>query len=428
MTQTGLTSENSAAECVEIDGCYVQVGSRLRTLVAILAEGCSETELRREIDAIKPGHTYGARELCGLVDQLFQPHRLAIDEGARIAGATWRLRAITSKHSATGLESALRCRVTIVPEGLANRLAQSFRHLYTLGGALLALLFCGIAVVRYVSLFGVASLSLNVLFACLHKASAMSVVVAVAGILFASLFHELGHCTAVAAFGLRVRRIGFGIYWLSPALFSDVSPAWTLSRWQRVAVDCGGIYFQMIVCCMYALATSLIHSSTIQAGLRIAIVANIVALVSSLNPIMKCDGYWILSDALSIPNLRRRSERAIRQLTRIGRAGSNSQAPRQDTSRVFLVSYGVVSLLFSATLLVLFAVVLCRNLSAAIYFPEEVWKVLWANAGRGTPSPEVAKLALDFLKLIPVACAPIAFITAASGVAGFVRRTVSENE
>jgi hypothetical protein len=428
MTQACLSATQSAAKCVEIDGCYVQVGSRLRTLVAILAEGCSEAELRREIDAIQPGHTYEARELCSLVDQLFEPHRLAIDEGARTADATWRLRAIPSEHPATGLESALRCRITIVPEGLANRLAQGLRFLYTPAGALLAFLFCAGAVARYLFIDGAASLSLNVLFTCMRAASAWSIAVAVAGILFASFIHELGHCSAVVAFGLRVRRIGFGIYWLSPALFSDVSAAWTLGRWQRVAVDCGGIYFQVIVCCLYALAILLCNSTPVQAGLRIAIVANLVALVSSLNPIMKCDGYWIVSDALSIPNLRRRSERAIRRLARAAFAESRPQPVRQDTAQVFLVSYGVLSLLFSATLLVLFAAVLRHNLSAAIDFPEELWKVLWANPGARPPGPAIAGLALNLLKLIPVACAPLAAMTAASGVAGFLRRTVSESD
>ena len=417
-----------AAECIEIDGCYIQVSSRLRMLVTILAEGCSEAALRRELDSIRPGHTYDSYELCVLVDQLFQPHRLAIDASALTAGATWRLCAITSDQPATGLESALRCRVTLVPESLANRLAQSFRLLYTGAGALLALLVCGLAIARYLYLYGAASLSLHVLFAGLREASALSMVVAVAGILFASLFHELGHCAAVAAFGLRVRRIGFGIYWLSPALFSDVSAAWSLSRWQRVAVDCGGIYFQVIACCLYAVATLLTKSVQLQLGLRIAILANLVALVSSLNPIMKCDGYWIVSDAIQIPNLRRRSERAIRHLVSASLGSNRSQPERRDPSEIFLVSYGVISMVCSALLLVLFAAALRRNLGAAIYFPSELWHVLAAHPGRRAPHSDLTRLGLDFLKLIPLACAPIALMTAAAGVAGFVRRSASASE
>lgn len=415
-------------EYFEIDGIYVKVGDRLRALVSLLADGCSETELRREIDAIKPGRTYEALELRELIDQLFLPHRLGIDEYSLNSCATWRLCTTVPRGEASALESALRCRVTVLPEILANSVAQSFSFLYTPVGFFLAMSVCILIFAQYLSYFGFASLSLSVLFKSIREASVRSVIITIASIIFASLFHEVGHCTAVAAFGSRVRRIGVGIYWLSPALFSDVSAAWTLTRWQRVVVDCGGIYFQVLACSAYALSTILVRSTAVQIGFRIAIVANIVAVLCSLNPIMKCDGYWILSDAVGIPNLRRQSETAIHDLVRRIINRRCLELPSGMQHRRFLICYGMLSLLFSAIMFFLFATVIRRNASEAFFFPQEVWGLFANNMATGHVTPGWARLALDFLKVVPVACAPIALLTAASALIGFVRRVSSKAE
>jgi hypothetical protein len=410
----------------EVDRIYIRVNDRLRGLVTLLAAGCAETELRREVDAIKPGQAYESLELRELIDQLFLPHGLQIDELSRTTSSKWRLCATVQQRGATGLESALRFRVTVIPEKLANRVARSLKFLFTPLGACLAIVSCITAIFQYSSVRGLESLSLHSLSRSMHGISALSVVIAIAAIIFASIFHEVGHCTAVAAFGSSVRRIGFGIYWFSPALFSDVSAAWTLTRWQRVAVDCGGIYFQALLCGVYAAATLLIDSTSIQLGLRVAIVANIVAIISALNPIMKCDGYWMISDAMSIPNLRRESERAVRDLVRslMGRRGSQPTAVAG--SRRFLIGYGLLSVLFGAMMFVLFTIVVRQNASVAIVLPTDVWNFLHGGPGVGQFGTKLPRLALELLKVVPVVCAPIALFTAVSGLRRFARRTYSK--
>ncbi len=414
--------------CIVVDGTYVKVNARLQPLVHLLADGCSEADLRGEIDALKPGHSYTVLELREFINNLFLRHSLAIDEHGITSCAVWRLCSTITGKTVAGMESALRCRVTVVPEAPANRVAQALRSLYTWPGFSLAALVCGLMNAGYLFRFGLASLSPDLLFKSIHQATALSVAVTILAVLFSTLFHEVGHCTAVAAFGLRVRRIGFGIYWLSPALFSDVSAAWTLKRRQQVAVDCGGIYFQVVLCSIYALCASLIDSTPMQNALRIAIVANMIAMVTSLNPIMKCDGYWIVSDAMAIPNLRRESERAMRNFGRrlFGQGNRISAAERK--SGGFLLGYGILSILFSALTLLLFGIVICRNAAEAIYFPRELIGVLHRGAGSANLGPECSHLALELLKVLPVACAPIAFLSATSALSGFLRRTFSDRE
>lgn len=406
---------------VEIEGVYIQVGERIRPLVWLLAAGCPEQELRREIDRVQPGHNPETHQLRELINQLFSSHGLRLDESHGV----WRLRPAASGKELSKLESTLRCRVTVVPEGLANGIAHALKFLYAPAGALAAILLSTVSLAVYAWQCGFHALSPGVLFQSLQQVSAAGVVICLAAIVFASFFHELGHCAAVAAFGARVRRIGFGIYWLSPALFSDVSAAWTLSSRQRVAVDCGGIYFQLLVCACYALAAAFIHSPATQLALQIAIAANLVAVLSALNPILKYDGYWIISDALSIPNLRRQSEQAMRNFAR-GFFSPGSRTVEVAPASRFLLGYALFAFLYSAALLCLFAVVIRQNFMSAIHFPQEAWTFFVTGLSSANVAGQCAHLALDFLKVIPVACAPIALLTATTAAAGFLRRAFSD--
>ena len=403
--------------CVEFDGAYIQVGERIRPLVGLLAAGCSEEEVRREIQRLKPGPYLETRQLRQLIDRLFAAHGMTLEE----SGGVWHLRPASSGTDLSNLGSALRCRVTLVPEALANKMALAFKFLYAPAGVGAALLLCALSLTLYAARCGFHALSLGVLFKSLQQVSAAGVAVCSSAIIFAALFHELGHCAAVAAFGARVSRIGFGIYWLSPALFSDVSAAWTLTRRQRVAVDCGGIYFQLLACACYALFAAFLTSPSIQLAFRIAIAVNLVAVLSALNPLLKYDGYWIVSDALSIPNLRRQSERAIGEFLR------NVIARRSDRTAIairprFLVGYGVLSMVYSAALLFLFVIVIRHNAMEAIGFPKEAWTFFTTGLDTGKVAAQWTHLGFDFLKVIPVACAPIAVLTASSAVAGFLKR------
>ena len=113
------------------------------------------------------------------------------------------------------------------------------------------------------------------------------------------LIHELGHASACAYFGAAPSGIGFTFYLIYPAFYSDVTNAWRLDRWQRVAVDAGGTYFQFIAGGLFTVA----YIYTGWAPLRIAYFLMLYGMVFSLNPIFRFDGYWIAADALGVTNL-----------------------------------------------------------------------------------------------------------------------------
>jgi putative peptide zinc metalloprotease protein len=122
------------------------------------------------------------------------------------------------------------------------------------------------------------------------------------------LIHELGHAAACVRYGASPSEIGFTFYLIYPAFYSDVSSAWQLRRWQRVVVDVGGAYFQLVFAAVYGLGFLVSRWEPFElAALMILYAATI-----SLNPVFKFDGYWVLADSLGVTNLSQQPGRLLK--------------------------------------------------------------------------------------------------------------------
>jgi putative peptide zinc metalloprotease protein len=174
------------------------------------------------------------------------------------------------------------------------------------------------------------------------------------------IFHELGHASACARYGARPSDIGFTIYLMFPAFYSDVSSAWKLARWQRVVVDLGGSYFQFIVGAVYVVAFQL----TGWDPLRLAVVMIISSSVFSLNPIFKFDGYWVFADALGVTNLGR-------QPARIGKHFLDRLRGRTVKPLPWPVSVAQVLMLYSIASVLVWG-----------YFVSRIFPILWTRLQR----------------------------------------------
>ena len=158
--------------------------------------------------------------------------------------------------------------------------------------------------------------------------------------LLSIVFHEFGHSTACVHAGADPGDIGAAIYIVYPAMYSDVSCAWRLPRYQRLLVDLGGNYFQAI----FGLACFWLFLVTDWPPLRGAVLLIMSAITVSLNPLFRFDGYWVLSDLLGVPNLFKESRRAVAQHTNqlYRRSPVSLRWPAGTT--VLIVIYGIVSL------------------------------------------------------------------------------------
>jgi putative peptide zinc metalloprotease protein len=165
------------------------------------------------------------------------------------------------------------------------------------------------------------------------------------GLFLASLIaHELGHASACARYGAKPSEIGLTIYLIYPAFYSDVSAAWVLKRWQRVVVDLGGVYFQLVVGAVYALALALSGWEP----LRVALMFIVGSCLFSLNPILKFDGYWVVADVLGVTNLSRQPARIVRHVLDRVRGLSTPPLPWSRFVTTVLMLYSVLGIGFWA--------------------------------------------------------------------------------
>jgi putative peptide zinc metalloprotease protein len=154
--------------------------------------------------------------------------------------------------------------------------------------------------------------------------------------------HELGHASACARYGVPPHTIGIAIYWIYPVFYSDVSAAWQLTRWQRVVVDLGGVFFQLLIGGLYAL---LYLVSRYEAA-YVALLMIVYSCLFSLNPILKFDGYWVLADALGVTNLGKQPGRVLRYSLGRLRGQSIKPLPWPTHITILMAGYTVVSVGF----------------------------------------------------------------------------------
>lgn len=114
------------------------------------------------------------------------------------------------------------------------------------------------------------------------------------------LFHEIGHAAAAVRYRCKEVDIGMGLYICFIVFYADLSEIWRLSRRQRLLVDLGGIYFQMI----FMVIISFFYFLTSNHSLYLANVVLTISLLWNLNPFFRLDGYWIASDLFGFDNLR----------------------------------------------------------------------------------------------------------------------------
>jgi putative peptide zinc metalloprotease protein len=207
--------------------------------------------------------------------------------------------------------------------------------------------------------------------------------------------HELGHASAAVHYGCRRTEIGWGMYlWLS-VFWTDVSEAWKLPRTQRAVVDLSGIYFQSVF--MGALLAA--YLATGQRVWLYGILASDVGIAHSLNPFLRMDGYWLVSDLFGIVNLRAQTGRLLQVgVARVTRLFRPVPVPAWGLGRRTTWVLSVYTL-FSLGFFLYIYEVLVRFLVVGLLrsFPGTVGR-LYALAAAPAPRPwPVAGAALEVL-------------------------------
>lgn len=291
---------------------YFLVSAKARALVlALLRVPANPEELELGFEA-ESGHRVPAPQLLALATQTLPP--------ALFHDAPEPPRELPFIVSITLLGPRLATRVTAWLAWLFNpALALPLVAVF----ALLHLFALPMAMQEASSTFSARE---GVLLACLYMLS--------------GLIHELGHTSACRYFRCPHGGIGFGLYFIFPAWYADVTQAWRLQKRQRAVVDLGGVYFQSIFLIgidAWALATGS------PLALKLVFITTFTMLFT-LNPVFKFDGYWLLSDLSGLHNLHQQVRRSTAALI-AAVMGKRPAAPATLKGNI-LYAYSVLSICY----------------------------------------------------------------------------------
>ncbi len=131
------------------------------------------------------------------------------------------------------------------------------------------------------------------------------------------VFHEFGHGFACKKFGMRntsggeVHTMGIMFLVFAPVPYVDASSAWSLrSKWQRIMISAAGMYVELAIAAIAAIVWANTRETTLAHTIayNVIFIASVSTILFNGNPLLRFDGYYILSDLVEVPNLSQRSK------------------------------------------------------------------------------------------------------------------------
>lgn len=171
------------------------------------------------------------------------------------------------------------------------------------------------------------------------------------------VLHEFGHAFACKRFGRQegsggeVHVMGVMFLVFTPFPYVDASSSWAFrSKWRRVIVGAAGVLVELAIASVAAIVYSQAADQSLVAKVcyNIIFIAGVSTILFNGNPLLRYDGYYILSDLLEIPNLAQRSKQYMYYLVRKYAWGvRNVRSPAHTGGeRVWMIVYGIASTIY----------------------------------------------------------------------------------
>jgi len=254
--------------------------------------------------------------------------------------------------------------------------------------------------------------------------------------------HEFGHAFACKHFGLHVPEMGIYLVAGVPCAYVDASAAWGLTqRSKRVIIGMAGMYVESIIAALATLLWAMTGPSLINStAYNIIFLAGVVTVVFNINPLLRYDGYFVLSDLVEIPNLAQRASRYLLAVAKHRLLGIRSQEQATGLRlKVVLFVYGIVSPLYRVlVLLAITALLASKLLVVGLFlgggyllsvFAGHTWRLtryLWCAEETAPVRYRAVALSLLMLVAIPATLVLIPFRTTvhAPGIVSATKETV----
>jgi putative peptide zinc metalloprotease protein len=331
-------------------------------------------------------------EIIQLISQLYSSNLLHVDSTPETEQLLRRGRERRAKKIAAQAIGIMYFKIRLFnPDRILAWCEPIFRPILNLWGFLVWLIFVGVTAIYLAPHWQELKDGFHTLYAPQNLILIPFAYAVIKGI------HEFGHGVICKRFGGQVPEFGFMLLVLFPSPYVDASATWAFpSKWRRMAVGAGGMIFELFVAsiCAWIWMSGNLDPTLKQLMFNAMFTASVSTVLFNANPLMRFDGYYILSDLLEVPNLQQRSQKMLQHLAQkfLYRLKNLTPPSTVGTEQAILIVYGILAgayrifLFVSITLFVLgqfFAIgLLLAVWTAAAWFLIPVGKfVHWNAAG-----------------------------------------------
>lgn len=164
------------------------------------------------------------------------------------------------------------------------------------------------------------------------------------------IIHEFGHGLSCKHFGGECHEMGVMLLVFSPCLYCDVSDSWMLkNKWHRIMIGAAGMYIEILISAFaifvwWYTKQGLLHNL----AMNVFFVTTISTVIFNANPLMRFDGYYMMSDFLEIPNLRPKADKLMREYFAWYCLGIESKPDpfMPETGRAWFITFAVVASIY----------------------------------------------------------------------------------
>ena len=192
--------------------------------------------------------------------------------------------------------------------------------------------------------------------------------------------HEAGHSYAVKAFGGEVRDVGIMLLVLFPVPYVDASAASALRRkHRRATVAAAGIAVELALSSLAVIGWVSAEPGLFRAFLfNVMLIGGFSTLVFNGNPLLRFDGYYVMTDLLELPNLGQRANKYWAYLTERYAFGVRTAKAEQTTrgERIAFLLFAPASYVYRVMVMIALALVI-----SAQFFVVGTVLAIWALVG-----------------------------------------------
>jgi|GEM_PF-2297367 len=245
----------------------------------------------------------------------------------------------------------------IEPDKIMTKVHRFFKFFFSRPGAIAGAILSLYGIAMFVFNF---NFSLNIMWEEVANGEVLILILPYVAVL---CMHEFAHGIATKQFGGVIYDMGFMFYYFRPAFYCNVTDSYRFTTWRRIVVAGAGIYFQLVLASLFMVGYQV-------AGYPLNLVGRLVITFVFLNmfnsalnfiPLIKLDGYWMLTALSNIDNLRQKSFDYLSALLfnrLLGTAKSNYIIKQSSAKeKAIYIIYGITAIIFTFAII---AVVVVR--------------------------------------------------------------------